>query len=154
MATPARKLILDNLKTVLEAITVGGGYKSTVARVEPLVRDAADVDKALRPYLCFIAGRTRYAHLPGGNVRAVMTVHIVGHVAGSSDSDAAAKLSNLEDDVWKALNTDTTRGGNAVMTTITESETDEGDPDKQSTVGAGTFELTAEIVYNRTTGGT
>lgn len=161
MATPTRNLILENIATVLAAITTSAGYKTTVKGVDRVIRNWADVGGDELPRLCVKPGRTRYEHNPGGVVRSVMPVHIVGHVKGTTDADASDKLSDLEDDVWRALNVDIYRGTNAsgeqnaITTRITESETDEGDPDKMSSAGGGgTFEVVAEIVFNRTTGGT
>lgn len=154
MATPTRNLILENIAEVLAGITKVSGYKSTITGVDRFIRNWDDIGQSELPRLCFKPGRTRYQHQPGQMVRAVMPVQIVGHALARDGDEASDTLSDLEDDVWAALNADPYRGTNdeeepnAISTTITEGETTEGDPDNN---GIGTFELVAEVVYFRTT---
>ena len=129
MATPSRKLIVDNIKTTLEGITVAGGYKTTVAKVEVLAKTWLQVAEVVRPWLGIVPKETMYQHLPGGLVRSTFKIDIIGHVIKGTYAEKRERLANLLDDQWAALNVDDTRGSNAVSTFITESETDEGAPE-------------------------
>jgi len=151
MATPARKLILDNIKTTLAAILVSGGYKTTVVTVERVIRDWGDVAAALRPWIGFMPRVEQFQFLPGGQIRVVMPVIIVGQVSGTTVDNKHSLLSNLHDDIVAALGVDPTRGGNAVNTLITQIEDDTGDPDTVDSQGrSGLLEVTAEVHYMRT----
>lgn len=151
MATPARKLILDDIKTALEAITVAGGYKTTVVTVERVIRDWADVSAALRPWLGFMPEMERFQFLPGNQIRMVLPVVIIGHLSSTSVDNKHSAISNLHDDIIAALGADATRGGNAINTIITSSEDDTGDPDSLDSAGrSGTLKVNAEVWYMRT----
>ena len=149
MATPSRKLIIDNMKTTLEDITVANGFKSTVTMVEILAKTWLQTSEVIRPWLGIVPQQTNYQHLPGDLVRSVFKVDIIGHVANGTYEQKRDRLADLLDDIFSALNADTTRGKNAVSTTITTSETDEGAPD-----GEGTIVIGVDVVYMRTTGST
>jgi len=149
MATPVRKLIIDDIKTTLETITTGNGYKSTASTVEVMAKSWLQVNEAIRPWLGIVPGSTKYEHLPNRLVRAIFQLHIIVHVANGTLEQKRESLNNFEDDIWAALNVDTTRGLNAVSTTIIETETDEGAPETE-----GTMVITADVVFMRTTGST
>jgi hypothetical protein len=149
MATPSRKLIVDNLKTTLESITVAGGYKSTVTKVEVLAKTWLQVSEVIRPWLGIVPQETLYEHLPGELVRSVLHIDIIGHVSNGTYEEKRTRLADLLDDVWGAINVDSTRGANAVSTMITKSETDEGAPEAEGTIVVG-----LNVVYMRTAGST
>ena len=69
MATPSRKLIIDDLKTVLESITVGNGYKSTINTVEVLAKTWLQTSEVIRSWLGIVPQDTTYEHLPAGLFR-------------------------------------------------------------------------------------
>ena len=149
MATPSRKLIIDNLKTVLESITVANGYKSTINTVEVLAKTWLQTSEVVRPWLGIVPQDTAYEHLPAGLVRSKFKLNIIGHVANGTYAEKRDRLANLLDDIFAAVNVDTTRDGNAISTTVVSSETDEGAPEAE-----GTIVLTLNVVYMRTTGST
>jgi hypothetical protein len=149
MAVPSRKLIIDNLKTTLETITVANGYKSTVTKVEVLAKTWLQVSEVLRPWLGIVPQETRYEHLPAGRVRSVFRIDIIGHVSNGTYEEKRTRLADLLDDLWGALNVDLTRGANAVNTMIVKSETDEGAPEAEGTIVIG-----LDVVYMRTAGST
>ena len=149
MATPSRKLIIDNLKTVLESITVGNGYKSTIKTVEVLAKTWLQTPEVVRPWLGIVPQETTYQHLPAGRVRSILKIDIIGHVANGSYAQKRERLANLLDDIFAAVNVDTTRDGNAISTTVVRSETDEGAPEAEGTIVVG-----LDVVYMRTTGST
>lgn len=153
MGTPLREAILDDVQTTLEGITVANGYKTTVVTVERVIRHWGDVGSSLRPWLGYMSQPQRFTHQPFGQMRTVMPLYIAGHITASTKAAAAAALTNLEDDIIAALEADTTRGGNAVMTHIISQQDDAGDPDTVDSQGvSGTLELIAEVVYQRDTG--
>ena len=149
MATPSRKLIIDNVKTVLESVTTGNGYKSTVSTVEILAKSWLQVAQVIRPWIGIVPGLTKYEHLPARQVRSVFQIHVIVHVANGTQAQKRERLCDFEDDIWAALNVDTTRSANAISTTVIETETDEGDPESD-----GTMVMTIEVAYMRTTGST
>ena len=147
MATPARRLILDDVKTVLATITVANGYKSTVKTVEALGKGFADTPVGDKPWAGVYPQQESFSFESGGLIRVTLTLLVMVHISGATVDDRSTALNNLLDDVIAALGEDTTRGSNAVMTTITTVETDEGDPDAY---GNGSMAITAEVVYFRT----
>jgi hypothetical protein len=155
MATPSRKLILDNIKTVLEAINIAGGYKTTVKNVEPVIKDWDAVTVEERPWIGFMPRQQIFQHLPNGQIRVILPILVGAHVCGDDQDDREAKVTDLEDDIVRALGVDTTRGGNAVSTMITSTQDDLGDPDSTDHDGpSGTLEVEAQVVYMRTFAGT
>ena len=148
MATPTRRLVLQNIKTVLETITTGNGYKTTIDTVEALGKSWAGVKPGQKPWLGIVPQRESLS-FEYSNIRVVLTLLVIGHVAGTTQDDRASKLNDLLDDVIAALNTDTTRDNNAISTTITSVETDEGAPDGD---GDGSMVITTNVAYFRGVG--
>lgn len=151
MGTPARKLILDNIGTVLNTITTGNGYKTDVTKVQALARGYADVKTGERPFLGYVPELETVEYLPFNHIRCTLTVRIIGHVSGQSQNDRSTKLNNLIDDIIAAVNLDPTRGTNAINTKMGQFQTDEGDPDGR---GDGSVLTTLSIVYERSTSST
>jgi len=161
MGTPARALILDNIKTTLAVISIAGGYKTTVTKVERYLRDWADVDPTEMPWIGFFPGAERPQHQPGEMLRMVMPIIVVAHIETVVDEDLevahrdrTTKISNLVDDIVAALMVDIRRDSNASSTRyIAPSQTDEGVPDYVSDRGGVvSAQMNFEIVYFRTTG--
>ena len=71
MATPSRKLIIDNMKTTLEDITVANRFKSTVTMEEILAKTRLQTSEVVRPWLGIVPQQTNYQLLPGDLVRSV-----------------------------------------------------------------------------------
>lgn len=149
MATPSRQLIISNLKTTLETITTGNGYKSTLNTVQILAKSWLQVPQVIRPWLGIVPQETRYQYLPGGLIRSIFHIDLIAHIANGSYEEKRERLSNLVDDIFAAISVDTTRNGNAISTTISETDTDEGDPESD-----GTLVVKLDVVYMRTTGST
>lgn len=146
MGTPARKLILTNLQTTFEGITTGGGFKTTVTKVQALARGFADVKTGERPFIGYVPQAEQVEYQPFNRIRCTLNVSVIGHVNGGDLSDRSTKLNNLIDDLIAALNADPTRGGNAINTKVTQFETDEGDPDGR---GDGSVLAQVQIQYER-----
>lgn len=152
MATPARALILDNLETVLVAIGSNATDKTAPQKVERVIKDWVSVGGNERPWIGFRPAREITTHTPFGRIEVRLTVDIVGHVSSGSDGERSDRLNDLMDDIYAALNRDTTRDGNAVTTTVKQTETDEGSPDTiDSRGGGGSLVMNVEIFYERTT---
>jgi len=147
MGTPARKLILNNLQTTFEGITTGNGFKTTVVKVQALARGYADVKTGERPFVGYVPQAEQVQHQPFDQMLCTLNISVIGHVNGNSQSDRSTKLNNLIDDLIAALNADTTRGANAISTTLVQLETDEGDPDAR---GDGSVLAQVQVKYTRT----
>ena len=148
MATPARRNILSNLVTTLQGITTGNGYKTTVTTVEALGKSWGEVKSGERPWIGVIPQRENFEHQPFGQIKIRLTVVLIAHVSGITQSNRSDKLNDLLDDVIAVLNVETTRDNNAIATTVMSAETDEGSPDAS---GDGSMVVTVEIAYIRTT---
>jgi hypothetical protein len=145
MGTPAKTLILNDIGTTFGTINVAGGYKTNVTKVQALARGYADVKTGERPFLGYVFENEAIQYF-AGYIRCTMTVRIIGHVSGQSQSDRASKITNLYDDIVASLSADTTRGANAISTTFTSLQTDEGDPDGR---GDGSLLMNCQIIYHR-----
>ncbi len=149
MGTPARTSILSNLSTALSTITTGNGYNTTVATVENEAKTWADVPDSQKPWVGYVPIAEVMQFLPGDQVRVELPLDIICHVVGNTNADRSTKLNNLLDDVIAALNVDTTRGSNAISTTVLSADTDEGAP---GAVGQGSMVLRIEVAFMRTSG--
>jgi len=150
MGTPARRLILQNVKTALAAISVSNGYKTNIATCEALGKSWATVKPGQKPWVGIVPQRESYQYQPGSLMRVTLSLIIIGHVSGTTQDDRASKLNDLLDDFIKALSTDTTRGSYAIHTTLSQVETDEGAPDGD---GDGSMVTTFNVVYLRNLSG-
>jgi hypothetical protein len=153
MSTPARHAILNDLEESLGDITQGNGYRLTVDTVERCIKEWDSVGAGKMPWLGFMPETERMEYQPGGAIRVIMPVVIVGHVSQTTSAAQSEALSDLVDSVVAAISADTTRDANATMTTVLDVSTDEGDPDNMpdSRGGSGSFVMRTEIVYMRTT---
>ena len=84
MPTPARKLILSNLQTTFESITVANGYKTTVVKVQALARGYADVKTGERPFIGYVPQAEQVEYQPFNRIRCTLNVSVIGHVSGNS----------------------------------------------------------------------
>lgn len=157
MATPARRSLFTQLKTQLEAISTGSGYKTTVGAVELTAKDWSSARKeSTMPYIGIKPGVTEYAYQPSDCVRSVLAVDLALHLQPDTATDAARydAMQDFIDDVFRAINTDHTLGDNAVNCIVRRDVTDEGDPDATDSTGVGVSAVvTLEVVFNRTQGG-
>lgn len=152
MVAAQRALILDDILETLEGVAEDLTSRSTPCKVERVLRTWNDPGLE-RPWLGFAPGKTIFEHKPFGFIECRMPVDIVGHIASEDDNDRAEFVAALQDDVLKALEVDTTRGRNAITTTIKDEVSNEGSPDTQShDGGSGSFAMVVEVFYIRTTG--
>lgn len=161
MATPARKLILDDIADTLADILVANSYKTTVVTVDREVKTWAEVGTTAMPWLGFCATETSFSrqdHQPSGWIKCSMRVVIVGHVNQTTGAEKTDALANLEDDIIAAMLEDPRRGDdgsgpNAIGTYLVASRTDEGDPfTRDSRGGSGTIVVEFDVLYMRTSG--
>lgn len=146
--TIRRRLVLDNLQDQLQAITTANGYNTEVSNVFRHTRTWNEVDSTIRPAICIHPGQTVYEYRPGDCVRAQFTVDLLCYL-GFSAADEDTKINEINDlldDIWVAIFTDTTLGGNAIETKILQAWTDEADADGQESL-----RVTLSIWYERTT---
>lgn len=135
-----RKTNLDDLKTLLEAITVANGYQSTVAEVKRGIHYVGDMPN--RPGLCFWNDKGPKKDLAGEQCERVLHVWIWGYVdIQPGDYDA---LDAIVSDVEKCLNTSLESWSSSVTESkvidTTYYEGGVSDP-------IGIFEMEAEITY-------
>jgi len=147
MATPRRKLILDDYITALSGITIANGYKTNVVTVERVIKSWEGSKPGEKPSIGILPQREDITHEPSKQMRVNMTVLVVCHVTGTTIADRYTKLNDLLDDVITALNFDTSRNGYAVSTTVIAVETDEGDDDA---LGDGSMVVHTQCVFYRT----
>lgn len=148
MATPPRRVILTDLTTALEGITVAGGYKSTVKKVER-VRSAKaweEVQVADRPYIGIIAGDEVYRSEHVGPYYLVdFEITLACYVTASTGDGLSTALNDLLDDIINRVSVDRTRGGVASDTWVTRTRTDEADTESD-----GCMLVTLQVRYFRT----
>jgi|TARA_Y100001938_G_C7947468_1_gene357490 hypothetical protein len=152
MATPARKLILDNIASSLETITTGNGYKTSVDSVNRRLVSWEEIGISQMPWVGFAPiGQSTPNYKPNGFIDVRMQVTIVGHVNSLSGAAKTTALANLEDDIIAAINDDTSRGNNAIRTNWLGTQTDEGNADSDDhRGGSGTLVMMFEVLYQRT----
>lgn len=129
MASSKRKLILDNIATVLATIATGSGYNFTIGQVQRGLKAYTEVPEDKFPSLFIVGGDEDRRDETNLGFLSDMDVHIVGYVKGADAADAVQLeqyVDNLIEDVTKALYVDHTRGGNAVYTEVQKVEADKG----------------------------
>ena len=156
MATPARRLILDNVASVLATVSVANGYKTNVTTVARALVSWGEIGAAQMPWLGFApVGQSTPSYKPNDLINVTMPLTIVGHVNSMSGATKTEELADLEDDLIAVINLDTTRGGNAIRTNWLGTQTDEGNPDSDDhRGGSGTLVMMWEILYQRSAGST
>ena len=159
MADTLRKKIVDNLKSTLEGITIGNGFRTGVNTVESVLRHWDDISSEIRPWIGFVAGREIFQYQPSFRMRVTLPFTLAAYLTVTGTGDTAvdnreSEITKLHDDIIVALNADQSRGGNAVMTTIRTVETDEGEDRTCRGGGDGVLIMTFEVVYHRTTSAT
>ena len=148
MGTPARKSILDNVSTVLQTVSVSNGYKTNVQNVEPVGKNFGDMGSGAKPWIGYYPDSETFSYFPGNEIEVSLTVGLICHIAGASQSARSSALNDLLDDIIAVLSLDTTRGGKAIATTVTQAQTDEGSPDAN---GFGSMLITCVVKYLRNT---
>lgn len=123
MTDPVREAIIDNVASTLAAVTVANGYRTNVASVSRIWRSFGDIHPEMCPTVEFYPlDRSRYEDDGCGVTSTRLQFVCVGWVTGADYEARDLAVSQLEDDLHKALLSTQTRGGNAVRTQLLESE--------------------------------
>ena len=153
MATVGKVAWMQRVDTVLTGITVAGGYRTTVARVEPMIKTWEEVGRGITPFVGYgIATTISEPYYPGNQIRCVATLNIVAHVS-EADADAAlVALGNLEDDILGALMEEPTLDGNAIDIKWRSTQDDVQDPHASTVTrgGRGSMLMEFEVTWDRT----
>jgi len=156
MATPVRELILDNIYTVLNTISIANGYKTDVTSVERTLVPWGDIGAAQMPWVGFAPiGQSSVEYKPNHLLQVRLPVTIVGHVSVVAGELKTQALAKIEDDIIAVINADTTRDGNAIRTNWQGTQTDEGNTDSDDhRGGSGTLVMAFDILYQRSVNST
>lgn len=149
MVKDAREIILDDMEATLAAIATPT-FNTDVAAVFRDVRTwtEAKIDTPGRPSIGFAPGVRIFEWFPARRARITFRVDLMCHVPEDTVQDDQVNAVNLFlNDIIEALETDPTRGGNAVMTTIAEDETDELDKH-----GGISMRVGVDVVYHASFG--
>lgn len=156
MATPQTRLILQNLRSTLSAITVVGGFKTTVATVDRVPEVRTKVPDSLMPWIgvTFLEDDIEALYTETYKVRQHVVLSVF--VRGDTEDDMELARENLYDDIIAALNADPRRGDdgsggvNASDTVVRGRRI--GYPPSERNVGFMHIDVT--VTYHRTTGST
>ena len=145
MGTPALSLIATALQARLEGITVAGGYRTTVATVESVVRPPEDVGKPWIGWF-FDASDDSVTEPFDTGVRK-QRVTVVGYVdGGGSVAARRTAVLALDDDIKVALYGDPTLSGSAwTVSPISHESNATGTPAEEDDFGVVVH--VAEIIY-------
>jgi hypothetical protein len=129
MADTIREKIMDNIKTVLTAMTIANGYENDIGSVQRWRQHGNN--KVTMPLIVIVEGSESNEDDAYPLTTCKLDVGIVLFVreAETSVVDTGQALNSLLGDIKKALKADITRGGNAVDTqvrSIQPFENDEG----------------------------
>lgn len=145
MPSPTSELILQNLETTLEGITVAAGYRTTVVRVDRLIKTWNETPPGHRPWIGIVPDECSVNYGSSSNHGMVdWEIHLVACTGGATPILRAQALENLVDDLFVALHTDTYRGGNAITTEILRWQ-----HDGAAEAGQGSLDMTIRVRYRR-----
>lgn len=153
--TIARRIILDRVKTAIQAINGTGGYTSVVGSVHRHARTWNEARETDHIAVCIAPRVETYRYQPASTIRAELTIDLLAYIRTVEDDedDRIEMINDLIDDLIRAMHVNQTwkNGSNAdpqaIATSILETETDEADFDGQETV-----RVTIKVIYDRTTG--
>jgi len=145
---------LENLQTVLAAISTGGGYKSDVDACELHYRTWETFSQAGNVVIGIVPVETQVQGYQGHRLRCQMRVDLACHVQGTTHASIWQAVEDLIDDVIAAVGADPTLTQTVIDTVPVSWQTDIGDPDNNQHFGrSGTAVITLRIRYERSTSG-
>lgn len=151
MATPNSTGIINDLITALEAITTAGGYKTDVEKVTRTVKTWDEATQ--RPEIGVGKGAVQYRYEYANCIRCTMRVTLGAHILAADAETRLTAVENILDDIIAAVHDDYTRSGNAIKTTIVNSEDDLGVGHAVTHQGYGaSLAVELQIEWTRTTG--
>ena len=140
MADTIRELIIKDIKTTLETITIANGYDNTIVSVQRFGQEGQTTLNT--PYI--IIGEGGEESIEGAVERTTKLLTVALSIVTRQDTDVDARpgaelMDSLKADVQKAMMVDHQRAGNALDTT--EVGSDELEPEQ------GQIDLDAVLVY-------
>lgn len=149
MPASTRESILDNLVTVIDGITSGGGYNYTAKDVSLGLKHFGAVPEDGFP-AAYVAGADEKAkNSAQGQFTSELIASVIGYVYATDAQDIALlerQASRWCSDIRKALMLDVTRGGCAITTEVGDIDFDKG-----ALAPVAGFEMFVRIVYRAAT---
>jgi len=141
-----RELILEDIRTELEGITIANGFNTDVGSVtrDPVLYD--EIAASDMPCLVILSGVERAAGEPSARYKNKFEVVIACYIDHIHPNLLATQVENFIGDIKKKLHEQYTRGGNAISTHYTEVRVAVGLPEPR-----GGFEIDVQITYQATT---
>lgn len=128
MGAPKKRLIIENIESVLGTISTDNGYKTDVSEVSDKIYTWDEVPMSRRPFVGYFAQSRDVESLPAGYQRCTMKVIVYAHSYATTDAGRLEAISDLQDDIKAALMADQTRGNGASMTNFDSDTDDVADP--------------------------
>lgn len=125
MPTSIRTAVIDNLVAALTAITVAGGYLTTVKKV---FRSLQDGDGRATPIIELAIDPHRYTELSNISLVRVLPIKLVGSVECGAAGNPGLAGDQLLADMEKAARADRTRGGYAMDTRLVAGHVFDAEP--------------------------
>jgi hypothetical protein len=130
--------ILENLETVLQGITVAGGYHRNVRTVSRLAKELTDAQGDM---IFIAASREKKTNMSPMLTESTMTVFLAALVY--EQDDLAQAIDEIASDITKVVSIDETRGNKAISTNVVGIE----DAATEATDPLGSCLVEVEIVY-------
>lgn len=145
MSDSNREMILENLKGVLENISITNGFNNNVSRVERRMLTADDPSITAFPVLMLLGGGEVYADLFGDRSTSNFRIKIRGY--SKNEQDPEGYLNGIIKDVFKVLESTTYNSVYHKAYRPLSLDTDEGWI-STSLNGVAMFEITIEIFFS------
>ena len=142
MADPIRELILQDIKTALEAVLTANGFEQDIQIVRRPAQNPVVIDARPGFNLIDLGDSDQ---VPGSRLESQNRLKFaVGVVAEEADEEKiSAKVERLRADATKKLYEDRTRGGDAISTQVESGTTGL----HQDEIPLGTALVNGEVVY-------
>lgn len=156
MAVTSKALILRDIRSTFEAVSIANGFKTDVTTVEEFLRSRDEVETGNRPLIGFGADQETYEHHMGNVMRVQLPWTAVGYIRETDSEvwdDSLDTINDLRDDIIAAIMADHTLGGSATQTLLLSDLDDTADPNRRDiSEDGGAVVLNFMTTYYRTTG--
>jgi len=154
VSAPTSSLILADLATALTAIDGTGDWNHTLVGVDTWVREPRHlgIGELPRAMVAPHSSPETTEHHCFGVLTQTLAVTVIGVAIAPSmaaRSDTAAKL---DDDLTAAVLADPRRGGNAISTTVVDTQDDQSIPESDADGARVVVVKSLRIRYDRTSG--
>ena len=139
MADPTKTLIVENLQTALQNITVANGYHRNVRTVSRLAKELSDAQGDA----IFIAACREKKVPMSTTLRTEVTLTVMLAAIVYEQGDLAQAIDEIATDIEKAISVDESRGSKATSTNFVSVE----DAATEGTDPLGSCLVEVEIVY-------